>query len=112
MNTEQKIMDLLAWVKARGFPPEEIQKNDLYLCPITKRMLRGRCLNKWQREHAFWIPNRAGIERHGFKVDMSYIGGCIVEMKLKTVQPFQGAGVGESEAAMSLLNNIRRLQTV
>lgn len=107
MNTqtpEAQVIDLLAWAKAHGIEPKEPSPNDIYLEFFSQRLIRHRDLQPHQKRTAYWIPNRAGLRRLGLDTRMAKIQGLTV---VKAAH-LTGAGEGEVEASLSLINQIRR----
>lgn len=106
MSIEQKTIDLLTWIKERGFGPKYPKPTDRCLCPITNRLSTYGQLRPHQRRIALWIPTVEGLTQAGIAVTKTSFG------KLLMVQTdrFSGFGPGESEAVLSLLNRVRTAQ--
>lgn len=105
MTAEVKIIELLTWAKKRKLAPEGIRPDDVYLCPVTQKLFVGRALRAHQRRTALWIPNQRGLAQIGIRTKLKKVGH-MVTMK---AGPFEGAGVGEPEAALSMVNQIMKL---
>lgn len=103
MTAEAKIIELLGWMQRHGMSPKAIEEGDRYLCPVTNKIVRGRSLNAYQRRKAFWIPTQKGLERVGLKVEKGRAG----PLTTISLGPFFGAGCGEEEAALSMIQQIR-----
>jgi len=99
----ENFIDLLSWVKERNLAPEVPANSDLFVCPFTRKMSRYRNLKPHQRRTALWIPTAKGLNRQGFRVRMKNLGHLVMAESHK----FQGAGPGEHEAMLSLLNRVR-----
>jgi hypothetical protein len=103
LTPENKIIDLLEWATRHGFIPDRPARNDLYLEVASRRIVRHRDLQPHQRRSSYWIPNIRGLKRLGLPVRKSRISDMIVVEALN----FTGAGLGEHEAALSMVNHMR-----
>lgn len=104
MNIENRILELLYWVQGEGLTPINFNGNDRFLNPITKRIATKTCLKSHQLSNNLWIPTVKGLKRFYPDIQLEKVGG----MCLVTANGKLGAGLGESEAMLSLLNDIRQ----
>jgi hypothetical protein len=106
VNPEYRIIELLHWAKNQGIFPRRVRKADTYLCPISRRLVQGQALR--QPQDALWVPNEKGLKELGLKVQKGKIG----PLTTMSSGDFMGAGPGEGEAALSLIQEMRsRLAT-
>lgn len=103
MSPQNNIIELLYWIRARGFQPRTPRAKDRFLCPMTNRISQYRDLQEHQRRFALWIPSVKGLKKLGLAPKMTPIG-TIMTAK---VNRFEGAGPGEEEALLSLMQNMR-----
>jgi hypothetical protein len=103
VGIEDKFIDLLTWIKERNLEPRVPSRNDRYLCLFTKKMIPFDRLKPHQRRTSLWIPTARGLNQRGFRVETRNLGHLVVAKSHR----FMGAGAGESEAVLSLLNRIR-----
>lgn len=103
VSAEIQTIDLLCWLKARGFAPKKPRANDRFLCLITKKIYTYAQLNEHQKRTSVWIPNTDEARRIGIPVKTEEVGGIIVAKS----SYFTGAGPGKEEAMLSLLNKVR-----
>lgn len=104
LTPESKVIDLLAWAKDHGLQPSNPRKDDLFLEPFSKRIVKFRDLKPHQHRTAYWIPNRRGLAQLGLSTTMTKVKDMVVMQGRNLI----GAGVGESEAALSLVNQMRK----
>jgi len=103
LTPETLIMDLLAWAKTHGFEPKTPRQDDHYLEPFTGRIFHWRDLKPHQRPRAYWIPTQRGLKDLGLRTrKTTHQDFTILEGKFLV-----GAGEGEREAALSILNQMR-----
>jgi len=107
MSVEQKFIELLSYMKDRGLVPERYSPMDRFLNPFTRRIARGHQVKPHQREHVLWIPTAKGIRVHFPDLKLENCRGTIIAT---TKSGDLGAGVGEAEAILSLVNDRRRHQ--
>jgi hypothetical protein len=105
MTAQHKVIELLEWAKSHGLEPSRPSGSDLMLCPIRHQLIRARNLSMHIRQHAYWIPTRKGLKELGLPTKKEKIAGLVV---LRS-RHLTGAGPGEHEAALSLLNNLRQM---
>lgn len=103
-TTEDKMIDLLYWVKDIGVVPESPKRKDQYLNPFTRKIVRLEGPQKKHASRMLWIPNKDGVKY--------YLPALKVEdeqgFKVATLGRWIGLGIGESEAILSLLNSVRQ----
>lgn len=102
---ENKIVDLLEWAARHGFKPRRPGRNDLFLLPdgAVFTVKRHRELEPHQHRAAYWLPDMRGLASLGLPVRKLNVKGLTV---LKVLN-FMGAGEGEHEAALSVVNQMR-----
>jgi hypothetical protein len=105
MSVEQKFIELLSYMRDRGIVPDRFNAMDRFLNPFTRRIARGYQLKPHQRAHVLWIPTEKGIKPHFPDIKLESCRGTIIAT---TKSGFLGAGVGESEAILSLVQDHRR----
>jgi len=103
MSVEQKIVDLLYYIR-EAFPAPRTHRHDRYLNPFTRRIQVRSRMQKHQLAHALWIPTVRGLKRALPGLRMEMCRGTVIV----SVPGYLGAGCGESEALLSLVNDIRR----
>lgn len=103
MSVESRIIDLLYWMMATGFRPVKFCRKDRFLNPITKRIRLLNQLNESQVNYNLWIPTVDGLKHVLPGLTIEEVDG----LKLVTYNGRIGAGTGESEAILSLLNDMR-----
>ncbi len=103
LTPETKIIELLEWAARHGFNPVRPRRNDLFLEMASRRLVRYRDLQPHQLRGAYWIPNQKGLQRLGLKITTAKVAGLTV---LRSSN-FIGAGPGEHEAALSMVNHMR-----
>lgn len=104
MNIEQKFLDLLYWIRDLGLTPEHPRRTDRFLNPYTKRITTYDPKKRHQLRHLLWLPNEAGVRAHLPSVKVEPAAG----LTTARVGRWVGAGAGESEALLSLLNLLRQ----
>jgi len=97
MSEQKKIIDLLKWVNKR-FSKRQPMVNDRWLNPITLQIEANRNYNN------LWIPNVEGLRALGVELAEVDLQG----LKLLEVNGLFGAGVGDEEATLSVLNQVRK----
>lgn len=106
MGTEARIIELLYWIRDRGLIPRRPVRGDRFLCPITRRISTFQQLQPHQTRTALWIPTVQGLKDKGIHMETEDLGQLTV---VKTHR-YLGAGPGEAEAVLSLLNRVRIAQ--
>jgi hypothetical protein len=104
MKSEIKTIDLLYWVRSRGFTPRNPQKWERFYCPLTRKTFQYGRLRPHQRETALWLPSLRGLKQLGIRVKRELVG-MITVVRLGV---FLGFGKSEADALLSLFNDIRR----
>ena len=99
-----QIIDLLTWVKERGLSEE----TERWLCPFTRRIRQRAQMKSHQVRTALPIPTLSSLRSRGMCVSLEDVG----ELKLARSHRFLGAGVGESEALLSMLHQLRHVHTI
>jgi len=100
-NEKDQIIELLRWVN-RIYVGEQLRftNKDRWLDPEREMIVSAR-----ERQDGFlWIPNVEGLRALGFNLREQELEN----LRLLEVNGFFGAGVGEEEAALSALNQIRK----
>lgn len=103
MQPEAQIIDLLEWARDHGIKPRTEKPKDLFLEPFSKRLMFRKDLKPHQRRYALYIPGRRTLRDLGMRTESVKMHSCV----LLRGGPLTGAGVGEHEAALSLVNQMR-----
>lgn len=102
--SSEKVIDLLRWMKEKGLAPIKPARHDRFLNPFTRRISHRKNLAAHQLEVSLWIPDLRGMRQLIPAIEMEKVRGTI----LASAHGFCGAGPGESEALLSLVNDFRR----
>jgi len=98
-KAQTQIIDLLTWVKERGLSEE----TERWLCPFTKRIRQRTQMLPHQARTALSIPTLSSLRSKGMNVEIEDLG----EIQVVRSHRFLGAGVGEAEALLSMLYQLR-----
>jgi len=103
-QAQTQIIDLLQWVKERNLSEE----TERWLCPFTRRIRAQGQMLPHQARTALHIPTVSSLRSRGMSVTLEDLG----ELKLARSHRFTGAGVGEAEALLSMLHQLRHAHSV
>jgi len=101
MSIEAQIIDLLYWT--RNLLRPEGKPYDRYLNPFTNKLARKDQMRQHQVDRSLWIPTLEGVAPKMPGIQRGEVEGFTVF----TYEDHFGAGVGESEALLSLLQDVR-----
>lgn len=101
---EQGILELLYWMRSEGLLPEKYAGSDRFLDPFTRRLTTKIQLKAHQIKYFLWIPTVEGLKHFFPDIKMERVG----DLDLITAAGYLGAGPGENEAMLSLINNIKQ----
>jgi len=100
---QQKITEILLWIRDKGYCPLNPSQRDRYLNVINLTIYERRNLKPHQMRNSLWIPNKKGMKRLLPDLKLVNVSG----MKVAVSGNHFGYGVGESEAILSLCQGIR-----
>jgi hypothetical protein len=103
VSAEQHLIDLLRWIHEANLAPSRPGRRDQFLNPFTKRITRFSRLARHQRRYVLWIPNARGLRPRFPDLKLEAVEG----LTIVTAEGGLGAGTGEPEALLSLLNHLR-----
>lgn len=114
MNMErerQKILEVLSWIKEKGLWPRTFGSGDLFIDPITNRLISWGRLRESQRAYALWVPNPSTmkkiLKRYGITLSMMERDGVFFAGISSDSGKVVAVGVGANEAVISLLNRLK-----
>jgi hypothetical protein len=104
MNIEREFLNLLYWIREIGLTPKKVSRHDRFLNPFTNKVAPNHRLSENQRRHSLWVPTLDGIRRILPRLKHEICGHMHI---ITDERGYVGAGPGETEALLSLLNNVR-----
>jgi len=104
MSPEYLILELLYWMRKHGFTPRKYRRDDRFLNPFTKKIATRDQLSEHQLRYALWIPNAHGLKDQLPALEVERVGAMTMARSGERL----GAGPGEGEALLSLLNDMRK----
>lgn len=107
-TVKRKVIDLLQWVKDVGFEPTHHNILDRHVNPFTNRLGYYGSLPQSRYKYMLWVPSSRGLRGVLPNLKLETINGMVVA----TAGPYMGAGVGESEALISLMQDLRQNYSV
>ena len=105
MSLADEIIDLLSWMKEKGWQPRRPRRTDLFINPITKTLESYDRMQPHQRTAALWVPNRSGLRELGLRTQTGREGP--VTTIQTTCGRIHGSGKGETEALIALMHQVR-----
>lgn len=102
MSAQDKVIDLLHWMKEKGLVPTDSCRGERFINVFTQRIERHR-KRPTRTSHLLWIPSEKGIRNHLPDLEIADCDGLTIARSGNHI----GAGPGESEAILSLVNRMR-----
>lgn len=104
MSPEFLILELLYWMRKHNLVPKKFHRDDRFLNPFTKKISCHDQMTDHQRAYSLWIPTRRGLRDLVPSLEMESVGAMVIAKDGLMI----GAGPGESEALLSLMNDRRK----
>lgn len=110
MNIQIEFINLLHSLKSKGLFPKKPSSDEKYLNPFDRKVYRSCNLSVEQRNRFLWIPSEKGLKGLGLDIDSFEMEGLrIMELRIEK-SSFQGAGPNVTEALLSLLKQVVKLE--
>lgn len=103
-GVQEKVIELLYWMRDAGMTPVSPHQNHRHLNPLTRKIHRYSRLSENQKRYALWLPTADGLKHVMPDLTIDIIG----TMHIAQSDTYVGAGIGESEAILSLVHDMRR----
>lgn len=112
MDKREQVIQLLVWIQGQRLWPKKIKGDELFVVPVSNKLMRWRDLKPHQREIALWVPSPRSLKKvlaeRGFgELTMRQKDG-VHFVSFEAKETVSGVGVGVPEALLSSLNALRK----